>query len=99
MSTTYSLTAIPWPLRDDKSNAKLEYVLFVATDGSETRKWSVTNTGTTVEYLCRITSADDARNICARLARGEPVRFKGHFDLDKVREKLSRVDRDLRNCG
>ena len=88
MSLTYSLTAIPWPLSNGENEGHLEYVLFVATDGMQTHKWSSTNTGAFIEDLGRIVPPGNARDIYTRLLRGEPVLFPVLFDLDQVRHKL-----------
>jgi hypothetical protein len=94
---TYSLTAIPWPLGDNRG--QLEYVLFVATDGTQTRKWSATNTGSYIEDLRRIIPLGNAQDIYVHLLRGEPVLFPGLFDLEHVRHELRGVDSDWQQHG
>ena len=93
---TYSLTAIPWPLSNGEHKVQLEYVLFVATDGIQTHKWSSTNKGTFIEDLSRIVPLGNAREITARLHRGEPVLFPWLFDLEQIRNNLGGAARHLR---
>lgn len=89
---TYSLTAIPWPLSNGQQTVHLEYVLFVATDGIQTYKWSWTHTENYVEYFSRIVPPGNARDINTRLLRGQPVMFPGLFELDQIRHRLRDVD-------
>ena len=97
MDATYSLTAIPWPLSNGQNNGQPEYVLFVASDGAHTHKWSSTNTGSYIEDLSRIVPLSNAKDISERLLRGEPVLFPGRFHLEQIRHKLRDVDRDWLN--
>jgi hypothetical protein len=79
-------------MTDGANKGHLEYVLFVATNGMETHKWSSTNTGTYVEDLSRIVPVGNAEDIYTHLLRGEPVLFPVLFDLDQVRRKLRGID-------
>jgi hypothetical protein len=92
VGATYSLMAIPWSLSNGEKIEHLEYVLFVATDGIQTHKWSSTHTGNYIEYLSRIVSLADARDIYMRLLRGEPVALPVVFDLQQIRHKFRGVD-------
>jgi hypothetical protein len=58
VNATYSLTAIPWLMTD----GHLKCVLFIATNGIETNKWSSTNGCTFVEYLKQLVAPD--KGIC-----------------------------------
>jgi hypothetical protein len=93
--TKYSLTAIPWPLNDsNKYKGHLEYVLFVASDGNQTHKWSSNYTRKFVDDLSRIVPAAKARDITDRLKRGEPVLFPWLVDLEQVRRNLGSAKSD-----
>ena len=84
MCTKYSLTAIPWPLNDsNKYKGHLEYVLFVASDGNKTHKWSSTYTRKFVDDLSRIVPAGKARDITDRLNAESPSCFRGLSILSK----------------
>jgi hypothetical protein len=99
MCATYSLTAIPWPLSNSPNEGHLEYVLFVATDGMQTHKWSSTHTETFIEELRRIVPSGNAKEIYTRLLRGEPVLFPFLFDIEQITNKFRIVDNErLVNC-
>ena len=69
MAGTFALTAIPRLLRDGDHKGHLEYVTFIATDGTYTKKWSATNTGTFAADFARIVPPGNAQSILERLAR------------------------------
>jgi hypothetical protein len=71
MADTFALTAIPWLLPEGEHKGHLEYVTFIATDSSETQKWSVTNTGTLAQDFALVVDAATAHSIVQRLCNGE----------------------------
>jgi hypothetical protein len=86
-------------LSNGENKGQREYVLFVAADGMQTHKWSSTNTGTFIEDLSRIVPLGNARDITARLLRGEPVLFPRLFDLEEIEPKLRDVDSERLASG
>ena len=85
MEGKFALTAIPKLLHEGEERARLEYVTFIATDGSETHHWIATNTGTYAQDFALVVDAGNAQNILTRLHRGETVLFPGLFDLAEIK--------------
>jgi hypothetical protein len=88
------LTAIPCLLPEGEHKGHLEYVTFIATDGSYSKKWFATNIGTFAEDFAKIVPCCNAANILDRLRRGEPVLFPGLYELNQVLHQFGGVGND-----
>jgi hypothetical protein len=84
----FTLTAIPHLLPEGEHKGHLEYVQFVAMEGSVKHKWSSVNVGTYAEDFAKIVPTDLARLILSRLRNGETVTFPGLWDLEQIKHQF-----------
>ena len=84
MSGPYTITITPTLLAEGAHKGQLEYLQFIATDGSNTHKWWSVNTGTLAQDL-RALFGEWGPGILKRLRAGETVKLPRTLTLEEAR--------------